>query len=405
MRVDAYSFVSFVLSLYFLCASCRTFQFSFRYKITIVNSAEKDCCKPNARGSVLGSLVWLSLSLLACRFPSLTQAQSQQPLVVQTPATGVPAGQQRHDRQLTGRISGTVVDATGAVVVGARVTLSRADQFLNPEVLSGSDGQYSFANVAPGAFQIRIAAAGFVTQTSSGILHSGEVYIAPRNVLVPAVHAEVQVAGSPAEIAEEQIKVQEKQRVLGFVPNFYVSYIPDAVPLNPKQKFELAWKTTIDPVTFVINATFAGIQQADGRLSGYGQGAQGYAKIFGATYADSVTSTFIGAAILPSLLKQDPRYFYKGSGSKRSRILYAVSRSVIVKGDNQQWQPNYSGILGSFASAGISNLYYSKSDRSPGRTFQSAVIRIAATAAVNVIQEFIARKLTPHATKADPAHP
>lgn len=391
-------------------------RFGFCYRIATVNSAKKDCCRRNARGSILGlgSFVWLSLSILVCRFPSLAQAQaqaqSQQPPVVQAPETGEPAAQQSPDQQTAGRISGTVVDATGAVVVGARVTLLRPDQSqngqsLNQEVLSGGNGQFSFDNVMPGAFQIRIAAAGFVTQTSSGTLHPGEVYIAPSSALVPAVKTEVQVAGSDVEVAQQQIEVQEKQRVLGFVPNFYVSYVADAAPLNPKQKFELAWKTTIDPVTLMLNGAVAGVQQADGRMRGYGQGAQGYAKRFAASYADTVTGNFIGGAILPSLFRQDPRYFYKGSGSKGSRILYAISSAVISKGDNKRWQPNYSGILGNLASGGISNLYYPKTDRGVALTFENALIRTGSTAVVNLVQEFLVRKLTPHAPNAEPAQP
>src|SRR5262249_50099200 len=155
------------------------------------------------------------------------------------------------------------------------------------------------------------------------------------------------------EIAEEQLKEQEKQRVLGVIPNFYVSYVPDAAPLTPKQKFGLAWKTSIDPVSFGITAAIAGGQQADNDFRRYGQGAQGYAKRFGAAYANLVSSTFIGGAILPSLLKQDPRYFYKGTGTKRSRFFYAVANSVICKGDNGRWQPNYSGVLGGLAAGGI----------------------------------------------------
>jgi hypothetical protein len=108
-------------------------------------------------------------------------------------------------------------------------------------------------------------------------------------------------------VAEEQIKDEEKQRVLGVVPNFYVTYTSGAVPLTPKQKFKLAGKTAVDPFTLVFVGGFAGIEQAQNRFSGYGQGAQGYAKRFGARYADTVTGTFIGGAILPSLLKQDPR--------------------------------------------------------------------------------------------------
>src|SRR4029077_15982729 len=180
---------------------------------------------------------------------------------------------------------------------------------------------------------------------------------------------------------------QEKQRALGFIPNFYVSYVPNAAPLAPKQKFELAWKEMVDPVTFGLTGAIAGIQQAQNDFSGYGQGAQGYAKRYGAAYADTVTSTLIGSALLPSLLKQDPRYFYKGTGSKRSRFLYAVANSVICKGDNGKWQPNYSSILGSLAAGGISNSYYPAKDRGAGLTFENAALGIGATAAANLLQE------------------
>jgi hypothetical protein len=216
---------------------------------------------------------------------------------------------------------------------------------------------------------------------------------------------EVQVEVPREEVAEEQIKEQEKQRVLGIVPNFYVSYNPNAAPLTPKQKFELAWKTSVDPVTFILTGAIAGIQQANNVFSGYGQGAQGYAKRYGADYADVVTNTFIGSAILPSFLKQDPRYFYKGSGTVVSRILYAIANSVICKGDNGRWQTNYSNILGSLASGGISNLYYPPQDRNgAGLTFENAAIEIGATAA-NLLQEFIIRKLTTNAHNHDPAKP
>ena len=201
---------------------------------------------------------------------------------------------------------------------------------------------------------------------------------------------------SQEEIAEEQIKDQEKQRVMGFIPNFYVSYVPNAVPLNSRQKFRLALKTSFDPVTFGLNGASAGIQQATNSFSGYGQGVQGYAKRYGASYADFVTGTFIGSAILPSLLKQDPRYFYKGTGSKRSRILYAIANAVICKGDNGNWQPNYSSVLGSVASAGISNSYYPAGNRGVALTFKNALMETGENAAGNLLQEFLIRKLTPN---------
>jgi hypothetical protein len=320
--------------------------------------------------------------------------------------TGASAGEQLPDQQLSGSISGIIVDQTGAPDAGARVRLSREDQSPDQEVLSGDDGRFSFANVAPGPFQLTITSAGFATQGSSGILRSGETYTVPQIALALATAVtEVRVIPSPTEVAEDQIRVQEKQRVLGVVPNFYVSYVQNAAPLSSKQKFELAWKTTVDPVTFGVTGVIAGIQQAQNDFSGYGQGAQGYAKRYSASYADVVTGTLIGSAILPSLLKQDPRYFYKGSGSKRSRILYAIANSVICKGDDGHWQANYSGILGSFAAGGISNLYYPAKDRGAELTFENTLIGIGESAAVNLLQEFLIRKLTPNVPNHEPASP
>src|SRR5579864_8537848 len=261
-------------------------------------------------------IVWLNLGLVLCASPA--PAQSQQLPAVPGAKSGLPEAQgtgatavgQLPD-QLPGSISGTVVDQTGAGVAAARVRLSREDQSPDQEVLSGDAGQFSFASVPPGPFQLTITSEGFTSQSSSGILPSGEIYTVPQIALALATAAtEVRVVPSPTEVAEDQIKVEEKQRVLGVVPNFYVTYDHHAMPLASKQKFELAWKTIVDPVTFGVTGVIAGIQQAQNDFSGYGQGAQGYAKRYGASYADAVTGTIIGSAILPSLLKQDPRYFY-----------------------------------------------------------------------------------------------
>jgi hypothetical protein len=317
------------------------------------------------------------------------------------PGAGAPAGGQDPDRQLPGSITGTVVDRTGAVVAGAQVKLVREDPSHSQDVVSGDNGQFSFANVTPGPFHLAVTSAGLETQTFSGTLSAGETYLVPEIALAVATAVtEVQVRLSQADLATEQVKDQEKQRVLGVIPNFYVSYVPDAVPLTSKQKFGLAWKTTIDPVSFGLVGAIAGIQQAQNTFSGYGQGAQGYAKRYGASYADFVSGTFIGSAILPSLLKQDPRYFYKGSGSRRSRLLYAIVNAVICKGDNGHWQTNYSNIFGNLAAGGISNLYYPASDRNGATlTFENALIGIGATGAANVLQEFVIPKVTPNVPK------
>ncbi len=347
-----------------------------------------------------GYKVWvlsLSVSLLPCGFAVASQPQG----------TGAPASEHPSDPRLSGSISGTIVDPTQAAVAGARVRLSWGDQSLYQEVMSDDDGQFSFANVAPGPFQLTITSVGFTTQASAGVLQPGESYSVPQIAMALATAVtEVRVVPTRTEVAEDQIKAQEKQRVLGVVPNFYVSYYHNAVPLNPRQKFELAWKTTVDPVSFGVTGAIAGIQQAQNDFSGYGQGAQGYGKRFGASYANFVASTYIGGAILPSLLKQDPRYFYKGSGSKRSRMLYAIANSVICKGDNGHWQPNYSNIVGSLAAGGISNLYYPAENRDGAEiTFENGLIGIGESAAVNLLQEFVIRKLTRNVPSQEPANP
>jgi len=286
------------------------------------------------------------------------------------------------------------------------VKLWRENPSLSQEATSDKDGQFSFAGIAPGPFQLTITSAGFTTQTSTGMLHSGEYYTVPPVALaVAAASSEVQVSLSPVEMAAAEIKDEEKQRVLGVIPNFYVTYNPAAAPLNTKQKFGLAWRATVDPVNFGLVGATAGIQQAANSFSGYGQGAQGYGKRYAASYADLVSSTFIGGAILPSLLKQDPRYFYKGVGTPRGRFFYAIASSFICKGDNGHWQTNYSSLLGSLAAGGISNLYYPATDRDATVTFENTLIAIGTTAANNILQEFVIRKLTRNAPTYTPAAP
>lgn len=348
----------------------------------------------NPQQSVFANTAVLRLSAcLVLLFAYPTFAQSQQ-----SPDT--PGTDATHEKPARpGSISGSVADRTGAVVAGAVVKLSlEEDPSLAQETTSDSDGQFSFASVKPGTFQLTITAPGFAAQTAVGTLRPGEdCTVPPVSLTVAASASEVKVSMTPVEIAEAEIKDEEKQRVLGVIPNFYVTYNPAAVPLHPRQKFELAWKLTIDPVNFGVTAAIAGIQQATNSFSGYGQGAQGYGKRLGAAYADSVTGTFIGQAILPSLLKQDPRYFYKGTGTRRSRVFYALANAVICKGDNGHWQPNYSALMGSLAAGGISNLYYPESDRDVSVTFENTLIGIGASAANNLLQEFLIRKLTRNA--------
>jgi hypothetical protein len=354
----------------------------------------------------------LSVGLL----PSLgVSVLAQQSAVAQTPQvsrpksteTGSAADEQPPGQELGGTISGTIVDGTEALISGAHIKLSR-EGCPDQELISDDDGQFSASNVTPGLFQLTITHAGFASTTYSGTLSSGESYVVPPVMLIVATNVtNVRVSMSQKELAEAEIKDQEKQRIFGALPNFYVTYDPAAPPLSSKQKFKLAWKATSDPVNIAVAAGTAGMEQAANSSPGYGQGAQGYAKRFAAAYADSVTGTFLADAILPSVFKQDPRYFYKGTGTVRSRILYALAASVICKSDNGRWQANYSAIVGGFASAGIANLYYPPAaDRGRGAlTVENALIGIGSSAATNVLQEFLFRKLTPRAPNYASATP
>src|SRR5271156_4716250 len=355
---------------------------------------------------ILAWLGRLGLCVLLCYFPAPALAQSPQPSAVPGGQSGVPDAQATGasagspNQQSSGSVSEVIVDPSESVVARAQVRLTREDQSASEEVLSDDDGRFSFANVAPGSFQLTITLEGFTTQVISGTVRPGEDYIFPKVVLALATQVtQVTVALTQVELAEVQIKDQEKQRVFGIIPNFYVSYLPDAVALTPKQKFELAWRSSVDPFTFVGVGAIAGAGQAGNSLSGYGQGAQGYAKRYGAAYGDIVIGTFLGSAVMPSLLKQDPRYFYKGTGSKRSRILYALSSPFMCKGDNGRWQPNYSYVVGNFAAAGIANVYYPSSNQGAGQVAETALIRLGENAVASIFQEFVVRKLTPKASK------
>jgi hypothetical protein len=198
--------------------------------------------------------------------------------------------------------------------------------------------------------------------------------VASAAVSLPDAPSQPAATQSPSrqDEAETQLNQEEHQRILGVVPNFNTTDNQNAAPLSARQKFRLAFRSAVDPFTFVAVAADAGISQAKNDFPGYGQGAAGYGKRFGASYADSFDGTLWGNAIFPALLHQDPRYFRKARGSFNRRLLYAVSTTVWARNDNGTWGPNYANVAGSIVAGGISNLYYPASDRGAGLTFQRA---------------------------------
>jgi hypothetical protein len=196
--------------------------------------------------------------------------------------------------------------------------------------------------------------------------------------------------------AEQELEQQTKQRILGVIPNFNTSYVQDPAPLSTRQKWRLALRSTFDPFVFVGAAIDAALEQADNSYPGYGQGAQGYAKRFGASFADNFSGTMIGGAILPSLLHQDPRYLAKGTGSFRGRVFWAIASTFRAKNDNGHWVPNYSNLLGNLAAGALANTYYPSTDRGIELTFERALTVTAEGAIGSVFIEFwpdISRKL------------
>jgi hypothetical protein len=299
--------------------------------------------------------------------------------------------------QRSASITGTVVDAEGAEITDALVTLENTNSKTQRMLTTDTAGSFKFDSIEPGRFNLTITSTGFAPWVSPDLaLHTGQSYAVPPVALqIASTMTDVEVTVTRHDIAEDQMHFEENQRVLGVFPNFYVSYVKNPAPFSAGQKFRLALRTSADPISIAIPGIIAGVEQWQNGFSGYGQGAAGYAKRFGASSADSVISTMIGDAILPSILHQDPRYFYKGTGSIHSRALYAVAAVFVCKGDNGHWQPNYSNVLGNLASAGISNLYYPSTDRhGVGLTIDNWLAGTAAGAVGTLFQEFLVKKIS-----------
>lgn len=233
-----------------------------------------------------------------------------------------------------------------------------------------------------------------------------------QNAIQPVVPVPVSIeAAKPAapdqtqhQLAEEQLKEQETQRLAGVLPEFNVSYRSDAVSLSAGQKMNLALRIATDKITIAFAVVTAGYHEAADDISNAPWGAKGFAERSGIAYLDSFDGTMIGNGILPSLLHQDPRYFRLGHGSMLHRVAYAASASVICKHDNtHQWEPNYSNVLGNLAAGGLSTLYYPRGNSGAGLVLSTAMIQTAEGAMITIVQEFwpdISRKLF----HKDPTH-
>jgi hypothetical protein len=295
-------------------------------------------------------------------------------------------------------VLGIVLDVSGASVSGAEVSLMREDGTGLHTMVSEADGGFNFTKIPAGSYLVIVNAKDFATFTSAEFaIAEQQIYEVP-NVSLSVAAANMAVTVHPTEfIAAEQIRAAEKQRLMGVIPNFYTSYTFDAAPLTAKQKFLFAVRGTFDPVSMVGVAFGAGIEQATNAYAGYGQGAAGYGKRFAAKFTDGRSSDFLTHAVFPSLLHQDPRYYYLGSGSVKARLAHAVGSAFFTRTDNGLTAPNYSYFLGDFGSAALSNLYYPRANRGAGLVFTNAAVGLAGRIGGNILREF-SKRLTTNAS-------
>jgi hypothetical protein len=187
---------------------------------------------------------------------------------------------------------------------------------------------------------------------------------------------------------KEAQKEEQSYRVLGVVPMFGTTSRHDATPLAPKEKFHLFVRSAFDPVVFVLVGAQAGISQATNSFEGYGQGASGYGKRYGAAFADSVDSGFFTNFFYPVLFKQDPRYFRLGEGSKKRRIIYSLEQQFVAHKDSGGKTFHFSNVMGALTAGGISNAYYPDEDRGFGLTMSRAGISLLYGSLGGMFSEF-----------------
>ena len=302
----------------------------------------------------------------------------------------------------TGTIVGTVIDGTGAVVPGANVVLEGPGPEGRRTLATADNGFFKFDGVGTAKpYRILVSSKGFANWTSNDIVLKPGQYFILTGINLKIASVQMALTVVPAEqVAREEVRAEEQQRIAGVIPNFYIVYDQNAVPLTPKLKFHLATKFLTDPITntgFLLNAA---IYQMTGYPS-YREGARGYGQRLGATFAGGYTNILVGDGILPSLLHQDPRYFYQGTGNTKSRLLHALSSAFVIRGDDGHHEINFSDIGGDLASGAIANAYYPAQDRGAGLVVRNTLIGAGGRMVNAVLQEFLLHKLTSkHTTDA-----
>jgi hypothetical protein len=218
-------------------------------------------------------------------------------------------------------------------------------------------------------------------------------WILAPNLFGQAIPAPTQ-GSQPASQANRTIPAQSTvpqelpKRIFWIIPNYRSHPSFDAAkPLSTGAKFKLAARDSFDPGTFVLAGAIAGIGQASNSTRSYGQGIAGYGRYYGSAYGNLMIGDFMTDAIFPSMLRQDPRYFRRGTGSTWSRLGYAMGQIFITHGDNRRTQFNFSEILGNSAAVAISAAYV-PDNRTAADAAEQLGIQIGIDMAGNILKEF-----------------
>ena len=204
-------------------------------------------------------------------------------------------------------------------------------------------------------------------------------------------------SGDNKDPAIQEQKSPKDDRLFWTLPNYLtVENGKQIPPLTTGQKFKLVALGAFDPVEFPYVGVLALIDQAENDDPSYGQGFGGYAKRYGAAFADTAIENFMVGGVFPSLLHQDPRYYQLGKGGFWRRAGHAALQIFITRSDSGKKQFNYSELAGSAVAAALSNTYHPPADRNVLNSANIWVTQIWGDAVSFELKEFwpdIRRKL------------
>ena len=212
-----------------------------------------------------------------------------------------------------------------------------------------------------------------------------------KTAALPPAPSSSQDPGNPVQADKTQAdtKKSKDDRMFYVMPNYLtVDSQSQVKPISWKEKFAMAAKGSFDPYEFTVVGIVAGIRQAENSYPGFGQGAEGYAKRYGAAFADQVDGNIMVGGVFPSILKTDPRYFQLGKGSHGHRFGYAVSRIFVTRTDSGRHIFNIPEFAGNATAIAISNVYYPASDRSFSSSLQGWGTQMGIDAFGNELKEF-----------------